>query len=74
MGRTRSNLNQNLQMIGRNHTREQGLQVCRRKFLKKTFGNTSKIGLKLGDQNGRTGGTATFEDEELSQNVTKSSK
>ena len=27
IGRTRSNLNQNMQMIGRNHTREQGLQV-----------------------------------------------
>ena len=45
--RTRSNLNQNMQMIGRNHTREQGLQVCRRNFLKKTFGNTSKRSLKL---------------------------
>ena len=46
MGRTRSNLNQNMQMIGQNHTREQELQLCRRNFVKKTNRNTSNMSLK----------------------------
>ena len=44
---TQSNLHQMKRVIAQNHTRKQGLQLCRRNFWKKTNRTTSYMSLKL---------------------------